>query len=138
MTLHFDQLNGALIRSNRVYLDDSKTTVVRVNRDQLEQQVPLGITRLMTIPTYRVPFLFRLSLRSVCWIGSSAHRNKSRVHAFSLFTLFRRRAHLVAKPTVNYKSEVHIFSLVTLPKCHLSLALGSLPVTKVRYTFFLL
>jgi hypothetical protein len=40
--------------------------------------------------------------------------------------------------TLHYKSEVHTSSLVTLSYCCLSLALGTLSVTKVWYTFFLL
>jgi hypothetical protein len=63
---------------------------------------------------------------------------KSSTRFFS-FRLFRTKVDLVAKKlTLHHKSEVHIFSLVTLSQRYLSLALGSLSVTKVRYTHFLL
>src|ERR1700733_12972722 len=81
------------------------------------------------------------ALSYLCFVafGSSARRYKSQVHAFSLFALFRTKVDPVAnKLTLRYKSEVHIFSLVTLSQRYLSLALGSLSVTKVGYTFFLL
>jgi hypothetical protein len=68
----------------------------------------------------------------------SAPLQKSSTRFFS-FRPFRTKVDLVTnKLSLHYKSEVHIFSLVTLSQRNLSLDLGPLSVTKVRYTFFLL
>jgi hypothetical protein len=96
-------------------------------------------TQPSTTPTYPVLLLFLLSLTLSCRFrifGAPLQKSSTRFFSFRPFQNKGRSGRY--KLTLHDKSEVHIFSLVTLSQRYRSLAIGSLSVTKVRYTFFLL